>query len=259
MEEEKMTEQEELELINKMIKDRKDGNYNQMNSAQIKETTCEEPEVMVKETTNKKEVATSEPNEFVDKLTNNEVAIKMAEEAYNNIKNQKNIAKGIKKVAIDNTKTDIESVNIKVQEKKKNNAVKRQEIRNELYKLKQEKKFLKREAEHKLAMQKFQQRKEKYGDLLLRHCRKKIKNADGKWEYQVDKEGNAIINMPNAFVLFWLIVFDSIVSFLNQTADVFSGLNKVTLKIFWIVLIIIVLFVQPVRQWLFGLIGLKLG
>ena len=259
MEDNTLTEDEELDLINQEIRNRKDGKFSQINSAEIKEQSCVENQVMVKETTNKVQVIDNEPNKFVENLTNNEVAIQMAKDGYNDIKNQKNIAKGIKKVAIDNTKTDIESANLKVKEKKKNNAVKRAEIKNELYRLRQEKKFLKRESEHKLSMQKFKQRKEKYGDLLLRHCRKKVKNADGKWEFQTDKEGNAIINMPNAFVLFWLIVFDSIVSFLNQTADVFSGLNKVVFKVFWVILILIVLFVPPVRHWLFGLIGLNVG
>lgn len=65
--------------------------------------------------------------------------------------------------------------------------------------------------------------------------------------------------MPNAFTLFWLIVFDSIVMFLNQTADIFGGLNKVVFKIFWILIIALIIFVPPVRQWLFGLIGINFG
>lgn len=243
----------DLEQIEEEIKQKK-----QLSETEIDSEILTEQQIVVAETTNKAEIQPID-SEFVQAMTNNEVAIQMAKDGYNDIKNQKNIAKGIKKVAIDNTKTDIETAKIKVEDKKKNNKVKRQEIKNELYRLKQEKIYLQRDSRQKLAMQKFNHRKEKYGDLLLRHCRKKIKNAEGKWEYQVDKNGDAIINMPNGFVLFWLIVFDSIVMFLNQTADIFGGLNKVVFKIFWIILIAVVLFVPPVRQWLFGLIGLNLG
>lgn len=246
-------ENSELLEIEEEIKQKK-----QFVETEIKEEVLPEQNIVVVETTNKAEIQTTD-NEFVQAMTNNAVAIQMAKDGYNDIKNQKNIAKGIKKVAIDNTKTDLETAKIKVEDKKKNNKVKRQEIKNELYKLKQDKIYLEKESKHKLAMQKFNQRKEKYGDLLLRHCRKKIKNAEGKWEYQVDEKGDAIINMPNGFVLFWLIVFDSIVMFLNQTADIFGSLNKIVFRVFWIILIIIVLFVPPVRQWLFGLIGLNLG
>lgn len=229
-------------------------------ATEIEEQSCIEKEVAVQATTNvvSTEVQTSD-NEFIEAMTNNNVAIQMAQDSYNNIKNQKNIAKGIEKVAVENTKTDIESADIKVQEKKKNNKVKKQEIANDLFKLKQEKKYLQRESKHKLTMQRFNQRKEKYGDLLLRHCRKKSKNAEGKWEYQTDKNGDAIINMPNSFTLFFLIIFDSLVMFLNQTTDVFSGLNKVVFKAFWFIVIAIILFVPAAREWLFGLIGLKLG
>ena len=243
----------DLTEIEEEIKQKK-----QFAETEIKEEVLPEQNIVVTETTNKAEIQAVD-NEFVQAMTNNEVAIQMARDGYNDIKNQKNIAKGIKKVAIDNTKTDIETAKIKVEDKKKNNKVKRQEIKNELYKLKQDKIYLEKESKHKLAMQRFNQRKEKYGDLLLRHCRKKVKNAEGKWEYQVDDNGDAIINMPNGFVLFWLIVFDSIVMFLNQTAEIFGSLNKIVFKVFWIILILIVLFIPPVRQWLFGLIGLNLG
>lgn len=243
----------DLTEIEEEIKQKK-----QFAETEIKEEVLPEQNIVVAETTNRAEIQAVD-NEFVQAMTNNEIAIQMARDGYNDIKNQKNIAKGIKKVAIDNTKTDIESAKIKVEDKKKNNKVKRQEIKNELYKLKQDKIYLEKESKHKLAMQRFNQRKEKYGDLLLRHCRKKVKNAEGKWEYQVDEKGDAIINMPNGFVLFWLIVFDSIVMFLNQTADIFGSLNKIVFKVFWIILIVVVLFIPPVREWLFGLIGLNLG
>ena len=243
----------DLTEIEEEIKQKK-----QFAETEIKEEVLPEQNIVVAETTNKAEIQAVD-NEFVQAMTNNEVAIQMARDGYNDIKNQKNIAKGIKKVAVDNTKTDIETAKIKVEDKKKNNKIKRQEIKNELYKLKQDKIYLEKESKHKLAMQRFNQRKEKYGDLLLRHCRKKVKNAEGKWEYQVDEKGDAIINMPNSFVLFWLIVFDSIVMFLNQTADIFGSLNKIVFKVFWIILIVVVLFIPPVREWLFGLIGLNLG
>ena len=246
-------ENNELLEIEEEIKQKK-----QFAETELNEETLTESNIAVAETTNKAEIQAVD-NEFVQAMTNNEVAIQMARDGYNDIKNQKNIAKGIKKVAIDNTKTDIETAKIKVEDKKKNNKVKRQEIRNELYKLKQDKIYLEKESKHKLAMQKFQHRKEKYGDLLIRHCCKKTRNAEGKWEYQVDKNGDKIINMPNSFVLFWLIVFDSIVMFLNQTADIFGSLNKIVFRVFWIILIVVVLLIPPVREWLFGLIGLNLG
>ena len=224
----------------------------------IPEQSCEVVEMAVAETTTGYDVQIAD-NKFVNAMMDNAVAITIAQEAYGSIKNQKDIAKKIETVAKENTNADIESASIKVEEKKKNNKVKRQEIRNELYRLKQEKIYLKRDSKQKLAMQKFKHRKEKYGDLLLRHCRKKQKNAEGKWEYQQDKDGNFIVNMPNTFVLFFLIVFDSIVMFLNQTSDIFSSLNKAIFKILWIIIICIFLFIQPVREWFFGLIGINFG
>lgn len=238
--------------------DKKEVKIEDIEINEIPEQSCKEQQIVVKEQTNKSEVAKID-NDFVNAMTNNNVAVQMAKDSYNEIKNQKNIAKNIEKVVTKNTMADIEQADLTVEEKRKQNKEKKQEISNRLYELKQERKRLVRESKHKLAMQKVNHWKEKYGDLLLRHCRKKVKNAEGKWEYQTDKNGDAIINMPNSFTLFFLIIFDSIVMFLNEITDVFGGLNKIVIKAFWIILIVVLVLVPPIRQWLFGLIGINLG
>lgn len=228
---------------------------------ELKEQSCQATEYAVVETTNKVdnyELQVQE-NKLVNAVMENDTALEIAKAKFEDIKNQKNLANKMGKVVNKKANTDIESADLKVEQQRLANKVEKARQQNELLKCQEERKYLLKESKHRLQMQKFAQRKEKYADLLLRHCRKKVKNADGKWEYQTDKDGNAIINMPNAFTLFWLIVFDSIVMFLNQTADIFSGLNKVVFKVFWVVLICLVLFVQPIREWLFGLIGINLG
>lgn len=196
-------------------------------------------------------------NQFVNAMTDNAVAVQMAKDQYGNIKNQKSIAKGIKDVAIDNTKTEIDSAKIKVEEKKKNNKVKRQEINNELFRLKKEREYLERDQKHRLEMQRAQHLKEKYEDLLLRTCRKKQKGEDGKYHFVNDKDGNPVVNIPSKFRFFWIRLFDGLVSTLNQTAEIFGALNKNVLKGGLIILILLLLLVPPFRNWLFGLIGIK--
>ena len=108
-------------------------------------------------------------------------------------------------------------------------------------------------------MQRAEHLKEKYGDLLLRTCRKKVKGDDGKWHYQKDENGKDIINIPDRVRFFFLRVFDGIICGLNQTADIFGALNKNVLKGGLIIIILMVLLVPPIRSWLFGLIGINMG
>lgn len=229
-----------------------------LSESEIVEQSCEDNQIVVKETTDKYEIQTQD-NKLVNAIMQNDTAIGIAKQKFEELKNQKQLATKMGKVVNKKADADIESADLKVEQQRLANKVEKARQKNELLKCRAERKLLQKESKHRLSMQKFEQRKEKYGDLLLRHCRKRVKNADGKWEYQFDNAGNAIINMPNSFVLFWLIIFDSIVMFLNQTADIFSGLNKVVFRVFWIILICIILFVPSVRQWLFGLIGLNIG
>ncbi len=199
-------------------------------------------------------------NGLVQELSNNEVAIQMAKESYAALKNQKKIGKQIESVVKKNTQVDIETADIKVQEKDKNNKVKKAEIKNELLKLKNDRIYLEKEQKHRLEMQRAQQIREKYEDLLLRTCRKKQKDENGKWQFIDDPiTGKPVINIPGKFKLFWLKLFDGIVSTLNQTADIFGALNKNVLKGGFFLLLILILFVPPFREWLFALIGIKLG
>ena len=199
-----------------------------------------------------------EENHLVTALVNNETAIEIAKQQYEGLKNQKNIANKMGKVVNRKTNADIDSANIKVEEQEKDNKIKKQKIKNELLKLHNDKVFMQREQKHRLKMQKFEQRKEKYGELLTRHCQRKRKNKEGKWEYVVDESGKPVLNMPNGFVLFWLIVLDSIVQFLNLGAEVVGKTNKVVFKSLGIIFIILMLFVAPFRTWLLGLIGIQI-
>lgn len=195
---------------------------------------------------------------LVSALINNDTAIDMAKRQYEDLKNQKNIANKMGKVVNRKTNADIDTANIKVEEQEKNNKVKKQKIKNELLKLHNDKVFMIREQKHRLKMQKFQQRKEKYGELLTRHCQKKRKNKEGKWEYITGEDGKPEINMPNGFTLFWLIVLDSIVQFLNLGAEVIGKTNKVVFKSIGIIFILLLLLVAPFRSWLLGLIGISI-
>lgn len=251
---EEFNEVEELERI-KAIKEQKTG---EIVETDIIEQSCPEQDISVSETTNKYEIQTQD-NKLVNAVMQNDTALEIAKAKFEDIKNQKNLANKMGKVVNKKANTDIETADLKVEQQRLANKVEKARQKNELLKAQEERKYLIKESKHKMNMQKFRHRKEQYADLLLRHCRKKVKNANGKWEYQFDKNGDAIINMPNAFTLFWLIVFDSIVMFLNQTADIFGGLNKVVFKIFWILIIALIIFVPPVRQWLFGLIGINFG
>lgn len=251
---EEFDEAQELERIKAL----KEQQSREIVECDINEQSCPKQEIAIAETTNNYEVQVQD-NKLVNAVMENDTALEIAKAKFEDIKNQKNLANKMGKVVNKKANTDIETADLKVEQQRLANKVEKARQKNELLKAREERKYLIKESKHKMAMQKFAHRKEKYADLLLRHCRKKVKGANGKWEYQFDKNGNAIINMPNAFTLFWLIVFDSIVMFLNQTADIFAGLNKVVFKIFWILLICLILFVPPVRQWLFGLIGIKFG
>ena len=251
---EEFNAEQETERI-KALKEQKSG---EMVETDIKEQSCHKQEITVAETTNNYEVQVQD-NKLVNAVMENETALEIAKAKFEDIKNQKNLANKMGKVVNKKANTDIETADLKVEQQRLANKVEKARQKNELLKAKEERKYLIKEGKHKLAMQKFQHRKEKYGDLLLRHCRKKSKNAEGKWEFQKDKNGDFIVNMPNTFTLFWLIVFDSIVMFLNQTADIFAGLNKIVFKIFWVIIIALIIFVPPIRQWLFGLVGINFG
>lgn len=216
-------------------------------------------EIEAKKNEEKLEIQRQEDNKLVTALINNDTAIDMARKQYEDLKNQKNIANKMSKVVNRKTNADIDTANLKVEEQEKDNKVKKQEIKNELLKLHNDKVYMQREQKHRLKMQTFQHRKEKYGELLTRHCQKKVKNKDGKWEYLTDENGKPLINMPNGFTLFWLIVLDSIVQFLNLGAEVIGKTNKVVFKSLGIIFIILLLFVPPFRNWLLGLIGINLG
>ena len=251
---EEFNAEQEIERI-KALKEQKSG---EIVETDIKEQSCPTQEVSISETTNHYESQVQD-NKLVNAVMQNDTALEIAKAKFEDIKNQKNLANKMGKVVNKKANTDIETADLKVEQQRLANKVEKARQKNELLKAKEERKYLIKESRHKLAMQKFQHRKEKYGDLLLRHCRKKSKNAEGKWEFQKDKNGDFIVNMPNTFTLFWLIVFDSIVMFLNQTADIFAGLNKIVFKTFWVIIIALIIFVPPVRQWLFGLVGINFG
>lgn len=242
-------EQEELQRVKALIAERQQ---------EISNTEIEEHSINETDANSSYKPVVSE-NRLVQEIMKNDTAIEIAKQKFENIKNQSKIASKMEKVVNKKTKTDLETAELKVDEQRVSNRVERARQRNELLKCKEDRKQLIKESRHERNMQKFRHRKEKYGDLLLRHCRKKTKGVDGKWEYQFDKNGDFIVNMPNTFTLFWLIVFDSLVMFLNQTAEIFSGLNKVVFKIFWIALICLILFVPPFREFLFGMIGINFG
>jgi hypothetical protein len=204
-----------------------------------------------------RELAINE-NKYVDAMTSNNVAIEIAKKEYETLKNQEGIAKKIGKVIKENTEVEIETAKIKVEEKDKDNRVKRQEIKNDLLRLRNEKIYIKKEHKHKLEMQRARQIREKYEDLLLRTCRKKQKDENGKWMFVDDENGRPIVNIPNKIRLFFLRTFDGLISTLNQTADIFGLLNKNVLKGGFIILILLLIFVPPLRVWLLGLIGIKM-
>lgn len=250
-------EAEILEKI-KLEKQKLEKEQENVSESEIPEQSCEVKEIVVAETTDKYELQAKD-NRLINEIMSNETALGIAKQKFEDLKNQKQLATKMGRVVNKKADADIESADLKVEQQRVANKVEKARQKNELLKCKEDRKFLIKESKHRLSMQKFQQRKEKYGDLLLRHCRKRTKNAEGKWEFQKDKNGDYLINMPNTFVLFWLIVFDSLVMFLNQTADIFGSLNKVVFKIFWFLIIALILFVPPVREWLFGLIGINFG
>ena len=197
-----------------------------------------------------------ENNQLVDALLDTTDALDMAKEQFKNIKNQKNIARKMENVAKEKVNADIESANLQVKDQQVSNKIKRAEQRNKLIQLNADKKYLEKEAKHRLKMQSFKQMKEKNYDLLLRYFRAKHKDENGKWVYETDAQGNPTIHMPSRFSLMLVRFFDTLTNTLNQVADAVGGLNKVVFKMLFIILLAIVLFVPPVREWLLGLIGI---
>lgn len=198
-------------------------------------------------------------NSLVNALVNNESAIDMAKEQYQDLKNQKQIAKKMGNVVNKKTNADIETADLLVKDQVVSNKVKKAEQKNKLLQLKNEKIYLKKEQKHKLAMQRQKHMREKYEDLLLRTCRKKQKGEDGKYHFVDDKDGNPIINVPGKIKFFFIKLFDGIVSLLNLTAEIFGAINKNVIRGLFIILILLLVFVPPFREFLLGLIGIKIG
>lgn len=196
---------------------------------------------------------------LVNALVNNDTAVDIVKEQYKSLPNQKNIAKKMGKVVKEKTNADIETADLIVKDQVVSNKVKKAEQKNKLLQLKNERTYIEKEQKHKLEMQRQRHLREKYEDLLLRTCRKKQKGEDGKWHFINDENGKPIINTPSPFKFFWIKLFDGIVSTLNLTAEIFSALNKNVLKGGVIILIILMLFVPPFREFVLGLIGIKLG
>ena len=200
---------------------------------------------------------TSNGNVFMHAWEHNRVAIDIAKQKYENVNKQKKIGDKIEKVATRKTNADIEEVNTAVEEQEKNIKVRKQRIKNELLALNNERVYLMREQKHRLKLQKFNQRKEKYGDLMMKYCRRKQKDEHGKMVYLKDNDGNYILNYPNGFTLFFLLLFDTIVMTLNQIMEVLTTTNKVVIKGFFILLVCLILFVEPIRNFFLGIIGIK--
>lgn len=200
-------------------------------------------------------VVVENDNKLVDALVNNETAISIAKKQYEDLANQKQIAKKMGNVVNRKTNADIETADLLVKEQEVSNKVKKAEQRNKLLQLKNERTYLKREQKHRLQMQREKQLREKYGDLLLRTCRKKQKDENGKSVFVNDKNGDPIINVPSPFAFFWIRLWDSVISTLNQTADIFGALNKNVLKGGIFLIIMLLVFVPPFRSWIFGLIN----
>ena len=197
-----------------------------------------------------------EENKLVGALLNTDEALDIAKKQFKNIKNQKDIARKMEKVAKDKVNADIDTANLQVKDQEVSNKIRRAEQRNKLIQLNADKKYLEKEAKHKLAMQKFKQMKEKNYDLLLRYFRARHKDENGKWVYETDAQGNPIIHMPSRFSLAMVRFFDTMTNTLNQIADAVGGLNKVVFKGLFFILLLVVLFVPPVREWLLGLLGI---
>lgn len=198
-------------------------------------------------------------NSLVNALVNNESAIDMAKEQYQSLKNQKQISKKMGNVVNKKTNADIETADLLVKDQLVSNKVKKAEQRNRLLELKNEKVYLKKEQVHRLEMQRQRHLREKYEDLLLRTCRKKQKGSDGKYHFVDDKDGNPIINTPGRIKFFFIKLFDGIVSLLNLTAEIFGAINKNVIKGLFVILILLLVFVPPFREFLLGLIGIKIG
>lgn len=204
-------------------------------------------------------VEAKKANGLVNALVDNETAIDIAKQQYQDLKNQKQIAKKMGNVVNKKTNADIETADLIVKEQIVSNKVKRAEQRNKLLQLKAERKFLKKEEAHRLAMQRQSQLREKYEDLLLRTCRKKQKGDDGKYHFIDGPDGKPIINTPGPVKFFFIRLFDGIVSILNLTAEIFGAINKNVFKGLFIILLLLFLFVPPFRDFILSLIGVKFG
>lgn len=198
-------------------------------------------------------------NTLVQALVNNETAIDIAKEQYQDLKNQKHIAKKMGKVVDKKTNADIETADLLVKDQIVSNKIKKAQQRNKLLELQNERVLLKKEQKHELSRQRARHIKEKHYDLLLRTCRKKQKDENGKWSFVDDKNGDPIINIPNKFTFFWIRLWDGLVSTLNQTSDILGAINKNVFKGLFIILLCLILFVPPLRAWLLALIGIHIG
>ena len=246
-----MEEKDKTELAEKVEAFTREKEENEIKTRNMALTTSDAQNASLAEY---KEI---EGNKLVGALLNTDDALDIAKKQFKNIKNQKDIAKKMEKVAKDKVNADIDTANLQVKDQEVSNKIKRAEQRNKLIQLNAEKKYLEKEAKHKLAMQKFKQMKEKNYDLLLRYFRTKHKDNDGKWVYESDAQGNPIIHIPSRFSLCMVRFFDTLTNTLNQIADAVSGLNKVVFKGLFIILVLIFIFVPPVRAWILGLIGIK--
>jgi len=215
-----LTEQEKSEIKNKM------------DTLVVKQTDDNLPTSISSQTENKSTNVVIQ-NGLMAEISQNQTAVDLAKEQYNDLRNQKSISKKISNVVNKKTNADIEQVDVAVEEQKKDNKVKRQEIKNELLKLYNDKIYLKREQKHRLLMQRYSQRKEKYADLLAR---------------------NHIDYMPNTLQLTLIIFFDAIVNLLNSIGKIIGQINKDIIKGILIILILLFIFVAPFRDFIFSII-----
>jgi hypothetical protein len=200
----------------------------------------------------KKDLPPIERKDIVSEIADNKVAIEIAKQKYNELGQQKKFANKISDVVARKSNADIDSASIKVESQEKDNKVARAKIRNELIKLRADKKYIRREQKHRLEMQRKEHIEDKYKDLLMRTCRKRQKDENGKWQYMDE------YNVPSSIKLGILLFFDTIISTLNAVALVFGALNKTVLKGLFIILLVLFLFVQPFREMMLGLIGITI-
>jgi len=173
---------------------------------------------------------TQQENSLVESIKNNETAIELAKKKFNEIGNQEKIGNRMNEIVKKKVNADMNEVETTVIEQQTNDNIKRAELRNRLYKAKTEHKTLVRERRHELKMQKYRHRKDKFGELLKRH------NID---------------YLPGIVKIYIILALESIVETLNQTADIISKVNKNLVRSVFIILVLILIFVEPVREWFF--------